>query len=56
MILFVERIAKDMAVIKNALHVQVEDKGDLTSGDEYEKREIPANDSKYKMLYKRKKT
>jgi hypothetical protein len=37
-----------METIKKALHAEVEDKDELTSGDELaEKKEIPLNDSKF---------
>lgn len=49
MIITCFRLAKDLDSIKNALHVYIEDdKGDMASGDEIERKEIPLNDSKYK--------
>ena len=42
------RLAKDMETIKNALHAYIEDKDDMTSGDELERKEIPPNDSMLK--------
>ena len=45
---FSNRLAKDMETIKNALHAYIEDKDDMTSGDELERKEIPPNDSMLK--------
>ena len=44
------RLAKDMETIKNALHAYIEDKDDMTSGDELERKEIPPNDSMENFL------
>lgn len=46
------RIAKDMDMIKNALYnARDDDKQDTLSGDEYERREIPENDSELLSVF-----